>query len=116
IHFLIMKNDGKVALSRLPATRRMDSVFMTSVKMYTNGAVIGMKRITTQSRKNEIQVELNQALAAPLAEAPGGTTSKWRVALRVAAFLRSSNMRTTSFGSLAVSMTLIHTLPFVVKG
>jgi hypothetical protein len=68
IHCLIMKNDGKLALSR------MDSVFMTSVKTYTNGAVIGMKRITTQSRQNEIQVDLNQALAAPLAEAPGGTT------------------------------------------
>ena len=60
-------------------------------------------------------VDLNQALAAPLAEAPGGTTSKWRVALRVPAFLRSSNMRTTAFGSRAVSRTLINSLPFVVK-
>src|SRR5438477_11996312 len=115
IHCLIMQNDGKLARSRLPGTRRMDSVFMTSVKTYTNGAVIGMKRITTQSRQNEIQVDLNQALAAPLAEAPGGTTSKWRVALRVPAFLRSSNMRTTAFGSRAVSRTLIHSLWFVVK-
>jgi len=115
IHCRIIRNDGRKGRSRSVVMRQMDLVFTIFARTFTSGAVIGIRRITTQSRRNEIHAGLNQPPAALLVEAPGGTTSKWHVALRVPASLRSSDTRTTAFVSRAISRTHINTLPFAVK-
>lgn len=66
-----------------------------------SGAVTGTRLITMRYRPSVIHAVLKPARDVPPAAVPGVTTSRFRVARPVPAFLPSSSIRTTGFASPA---------------
>jgi len=84
--------------------RLMPLAFTKFARTYTNGAVIGTKRIIMRSHPGATRPGRKAAAGGPRAAVPGGITSRSRVVRRVRASRRTSGMQTTAFGSLRIAI------------
>ena len=84
------------------AACRMRMACMKCARTCMSGLTIGFRPIITRTRRNVTHPGPKGERGVPLGEGRGGTTSKSRAALRVPAFHRNFNMRTTDFAWPAI--------------